>query len=258
MTAGVHQMAQGASFWPERAQQGRCFGRRREPWMGLLLTLVTFGVYHFYFHAAAHAELVQQVGRRNRETPLVFAYAGLVAFGVVLGWAVLFVPLLLAAGVFWVITVRQFELLEEARNRLGLPAGKGAGAFFFRLVPGALVLVGPFFAYRMMMEEYNALWTAVRRGHKAEPAHDPAPASRREVPARAPRRVDHQVKNAGASNGRLEAPVVVAKGAGNGASGARPVANTGAGNGRSAFSVRDRRVGPPRGSERAEKRPRVP
>ncbi len=149
------------AFWPQVQETADVVGKRRGPLVGLVLTLAALGVYHFYFHLTAHGELLQQLDRRNREAPLVFAYLGLVVYGVTLGWALFFVPLLAAGGLFAYLVLQQFAVLEEARERQGLPmtgATGGPAKFFLWLIPGILIVVGPYVAYKRLIEEYNEVW----------------------------------------------------------------------------------------------------
>lgn len=168
------------TFWPRRSYDGPVHGRRRSPFQGLALTIMTLGVYHFYFHAVTHGELLQQQGRKNRDLPVLFAYMGLVGYGVFLGWTLFFLPLVAAFGVFVYWVRLQFLALDEAREHLGLVRDYGAGKFLLWLLPGALTGVGPFIAYKRLTEEYNVVWHALsasgaRRDHRsALPARGPS------------------------------------------------------------------------------------
>lgn len=158
------------AFWPGLPETAVVAGKTRHPLAGLVLTIATLGVYHFYFHLAAHGELLQQLGRRNREAPFVFAYLGLVVYGVTLGWTLFFLPLVAAAGLFVYLVLQQFAVLEEARERQGLPvrgATGGPAKFFLWLIPGMLIVVGPYVAYKRLLQEYNEVWTATEK--EAEP-----------------------------------------------------------------------------------------
>lgn len=228
------------AFWPGLPEAAVVAGRTRQPLVGLVLTILTLGVYHFYFHLSAHGELLQQLGRRNREAPLVFAYLGLIVYGITLGWALLFLPLVVAIGVYAYLVLQQFQVLEEARERQGLPATGATGGpamFFLWLVPGMLILVGPYVAYRRLIREYNEVWETYKEEaepvswgqYSRAPTQKPAPS----MPA--------AVGN-GANGGRTETPPgTTAASAAEGTNGFRTIespANTR--RPREAFSVKHR------------------
>lgn len=227
------QVAEG--YWPEGPRSNGVYGRRRGAWTGLLLTALTLGVYHFYFHSVSHGELVRQLGRRDREAPLVFAYGGLLVYGVLFGGSLLFLPVVAAAGVFVYMVVRQHAVLEEARLHLGLPPGSGAAGFLLRLGPGALILVGPFFAYQRLLEDYNSVWRAFERGgtreHELRPARRAGPS-----PATTPSPVPAPSANGSTNGSRSQ---LVAAAAVNNVDSVQGSTRR-SGRSRSSFSVRDR------------------
>lgn len=146
-----------------RSLDERPFGHPRNPWAGFFLTVATLGVFHFYYHAASHAELSQEMGWKNRELPILFAYLGFVVLALVAGPALLYLPWFAAGVLFvWLVT-RQFRLMEEARDEMGLQSDTSVQSFLLWLLAGSLILVGPFIAYRILVEEYNRIWRAIAK-----------------------------------------------------------------------------------------------
>ncbi|HEX2676586.1 MAG TPA: DUF4234 domain-containing protein [Polyangiales bacterium] len=109
--------------------------------MGLLLTIVTLGIYPLFWHYAAFKELYDQ---EKQEFPTL--------------WYVLcYVPLvsLVALPVFM---SKNLDFLNELRARNQLAPIFGIGGFLAWYVLGELIVVGPFIAYHRLQTAINDVW----------------------------------------------------------------------------------------------------
>ncbi|MBW3584061.1 MAG: DUF4234 domain-containing protein [Euryarchaeota archaeon] len=148
--------------------------RERPFIVGLLLTIVTFGVYGWYWHYKTHDELSRQMGRDNQAKGIWFGYMASAAL-----WRILLIVLsvrlaevmfdarergmrngeevmqdifvshvgislafafayLLGLVFLTAYVIKQYGLIREARSHLGLPA-KPDMAWFFGFYFGSLV-----------------------------------------------------------------------------------------------------------------------
>lgn len=149
----------------------RPLGKKREFKVILGLMFVSFGFYTLWYHWVAHRELCDFLGRPAREWPIWLTHVMLlgVALGIIgsivmlrLGGsraggtgaesvlAVSLALVLITMGAVYLVYVRrQFQVIREAKERLGLPSRVGVGRFF--LFPGA-------FGYWALHEEYLEIW----------------------------------------------------------------------------------------------------
>lgn len=145
-------------------------GLKERPYIqGLLLSVVTLGLYGLWWHYTTHDELCRQVGRENKERPLWIAHVVLRLLVVVLFFVIIVmffaavftaaeqgrfseeeaaeaaIQALLGLGfgallwtaawvaqhvVFIVYVAKQYNLISEVRHSLGMPPKTGAGWFF--------------------------------------------------------------------------------------------------------------------------------
>lgn len=115
--------------------------------IGLLLTVVTLGIYHLFWHHLTHDELARQMGTENKAKPWWIAYIviWLVSLGLsfagpspleagpetaeelfeyVVDWAWYFILSFvvgIASAALWIVyVVKQWDLVREAKARMGL------------------------------------------------------------------------------------------------------------------------------------------
>ncbi|MHB8605396.1 MAG: DUF4234 domain-containing protein [Thermoplasmatota archaeon] len=102
-------------------------GKQRSFSRGLLLTVVTFGIYGIYWNYKAHNEVFEQfeLKKEGRDENIILLILGLVIFQ----------PL------YWFYQYRAVENDNYVRSRLGLPVIFTAGAFLlWEIVPFAMLL----------------------------------------------------------------------------------------------------------------------
>lgn len=151
-------------------------GHEREYLLSLVLTVLTLGIYHFYYHYKTHDELCQQLGRPNDIKPLFLAYVGVVVLAIglfTIGPLAIIGALLLLAFVVH----RQYAAIADARRRLALAPRGDTKYFLLWNYLGAFILAGPFIAYYNLVHNYNDIWMTLRHGgHLATDADQPSAA----------------------------------------------------------------------------------
>jgi hypothetical protein len=134
-------------------------GKERSFARGVLLTIVTLGLYSLYWHYKAYQELIESFDLD--EFPMGLFVASLI-------------PLvnLVAMPMFM---SRFIDDLNGVRSELGLSEEITLGSFLGWYVLGSLIVVGPFVAYHKLQTSINDVWTnasgeASAGAGEAEPA----------------------------------------------------------------------------------------
>jgi len=143
----------------------------RNFWLWLVLVVITLGIATYFYHYATHDELNRQLGRRNEERRLFWAWVGtsvvtgvvfmlvVVAFvgaiataaatlsqaeiiSILVGLGAIFVLAIIGAvasfALYMMFTFKQFELWQRARGNLPLPTRPGFTWFVSWLVGGQI------------------------------------------------------------------------------------------------------------------------
>lgn len=186
-------------------------GRPRRFAVGLLLTIVTFGIYAVYWNYKAHNELYRQfeLAREKRDEGMVWYVLGLVLppflvaylwvfgsnvrylrervglrVGMTPGGLVTLVGSAVAAFAIGLILIEAAVVAagpEPTREELDAAVGK-AGLPFLALAAVAAILFA--IAYKMLQRDINELWTAYDARMAYLAANPPqAPALRAEIDA---------------------------------------------------------------------------
>ncbi|MHB8605397.1 MAG: DUF4234 domain-containing protein [Thermoplasmatota archaeon] len=146
---------------PTKVGKQRSFGR------GLLLTIVTFGIYSLYWNWQANKELFDQfeLKKEGREDNMVWFIVGIIL-----------TPLL------WVYQYKAVENVNYLRSRFGLPPLISPLAFLMWNIFGwILLLFGPLYAYNKLQHSINDVWdqydrrAAELRAQGLAPATPPVP-----------------------------------------------------------------------------------
>lgn len=138
-------------------------GKQRGFWRGLLLTVVTLGIYGIYWNYQAHKELHRQfeMGAEGRSDAVLW-----LIFGVIFG-----LPMLVYHWKF-------VNNVNHARWKLGMKPGITPLAFLLWTTVGVLLLVvvGPAIGYYQLQNSVNEVWDQVDRQTTLAPsAPTPAP-----------------------------------------------------------------------------------
>jgi predicted RNA-binding Zn-ribbon protein involved in translation (DUF1610 family) len=144
---------------PERpGEKPRSFGR------GLLLIVVTLGLYIFYWHYKAYKELEDAFPRRV-DFPLGLYVLSYVPFISVVG-QLLFMSSFISD-------------VNELRYGHDLPRQLTLGGFLAWFVLGSFVIVGPFVAYYKLQSSINGVWNEAQRSSASPQQATTDPAERR-------------------------------------------------------------------------------
>lgn len=132
---------------PSKVGKQRGFGR------GLLLTIVTLGIYGIYWHYKAHTELFEQyeLGEKGMDDGVIFLIIG-----------ILFGPLL------WVYQYKFVENVNALREELGMGEAISPLAFLLSVIIGWILLLIPvIWAFYKLQTGINEIWDAYDRGIEA-------------------------------------------------------------------------------------------
>lgn len=132
--------------------QARSFG------LGVLLVIVTFGVYAYYWHYKVYDELRLRY-QRDQEFPTVL-------------FVLCILPLVSLVAMPLYMS-KLMELRDLARARHGLGPGLQLVPFLLWYIVGALIIIGPFIAYYKLQTEINEVWERARS--PPLPAYVPSP-----------------------------------------------------------------------------------
>jgi len=142
-------------------------GKARPFWRGLLLTIVTFGLYGIYWNFKAHHEVYQQfdLEAEGRDQ-------GIVLF--ILGIVIPFVGFVLYLIYQW----KFVENVNFVRARMGLGEGPSPLEFILWNTLGLLlfIVVGPAIGYYRLQSGINDVWALYDR-RIAEMRAPPVPAA---------------------------------------------------------------------------------
>jgi hypothetical protein len=122
-------------------------GKRREFIVGLLLTIVTFGIYPAFWHYMAFKELHDQ--ENQDDFPIMLFIGGCLPL-------LHFVcqPLFMS---------EELDFVNELRQRHGLQPTMGIVEFLLWMTLGQLIVVGPLIAYARLQGAINELWDSYRQ-----------------------------------------------------------------------------------------------
>ena len=118
-------------------------GKPRSFGVGLLLTIVTCGIYPWFWHYMAFKELHDQENRTD--FPLGLFICSFIPF-----LNLVCMPLFMS---------HNLDFLNSLRAKRGLPPIFGIGGFLAWYVLGSWIIVGPFIAYSRLQNAINELWT---------------------------------------------------------------------------------------------------
>lgn len=146
-------------------------GKKRPFWRGLLLTIVTLGIYSYYWNYKAHHELYAQydLEQEGRDEAIVWLILGI-----------------LIGPLIWVYQYIFVNNVNFVRQRMGLPPGVSALEFLLWVTVGILLLivVGPAIGYWKLQKSINETWDAYdARLRQMQPPTAPAPATPTAAPA---------------------------------------------------------------------------
>jgi hypothetical protein len=119
-------------------------GKKRSFGRGILLVIVTLGIYGFYWAYKAYKEVYDQ--ERRTDYPVA-------------AFVLSIIPFINIIGIIWLHSIAG-GAVQQARQAKGLPPGVSGGEFLLWLIPGILILVGPFVAYYKMQTSINEYWDA--------------------------------------------------------------------------------------------------
>lgn len=121
----------------------RRVGKPRGFLRGLALTVVSFGIYHWYWLYKAHNEIFQQfeLGQDGRDDAVLFLVVGF-----------------FLAPLKWIYQYKFVENLNLVRGQRGLGEGVSAMEFLLWVTVGWLILVGPVVGYYKLQTSINEVW----------------------------------------------------------------------------------------------------
>jgi hypothetical protein len=131
----------------------RKVGKQRPFWRGLLLTIVTLGIYGIYWNYKAHDEVFKQfeLEKEGRDEGILFLVLGLII-----------------GPLIWVYQYKFAENINHTRQELGLAEGVSSVEFLLWVTVGVLILVGPAIGYYKLQNSINEIWTAYEDRHETE------------------------------------------------------------------------------------------
>lgn len=141
-------------------------GKQRSFGRGLLLTIVTLGLYSFYWHYKAYKEVYDQ--ERRTDFPMV-------------AWVLSLIPFINIVGYIWLHVVA-IDGVNAARKSKGLQDGTNAVEFILWNLVGWIILVGPFIGYYKLQSSINQYWEAAAKVTLSPTAPTGAPPMRAEAP----------------------------------------------------------------------------
>ena len=132
-------------------------GKLRSFWVGLLLTVVTFGIYFYFWYWFVNEEL-KDIGAANDDPNLASSSPAMSLVAVTLG-GLLVIPA-------WLSYYNYGQRIRRAQTAVGVPEEERISPVlaFLLLVPGSLLVVPTFIHYWYVTKHQNlALQGAARR-----------------------------------------------------------------------------------------------
>lgn len=124
-------------------------GKPRSFGIGLLLVIVTLGIYGYVWQYKVFKEVDNEHGYEHEQ---------------IWFWLGLFLSLIYIGIIFAIVyMVKEINKLNKARQSRGMMPGITPGVFYLWGILGALIIVGPFIAYYQLQKSLNETWADAYR-----------------------------------------------------------------------------------------------